>query len=248
MLSTPSATLRSQSQTPASRRRIRTLWRRWALRRTSSLACFSCASESQRSSNERAAAHLQLMCSAALEILRCCFNHHVLMKRSCTTMKTLHHMCFKSVSFPSCISLSAAGTWPWDPWSRFPWTCSSCTCPATPSQFSPLWWSAWWPGGQYRLLCLCLPVSIFKVASVNRPNDAVSFGPALWPFNHSVFFCLQAFKLLESSSQQWLQGLVYLIGNLLGSALAIYKCQSMGLLPTHSSDWLAFIEPPQVSV
>lgn len=56
-----------------------------------------------------------------------------------------------------------------------------------------------------------------------------------------------AFKLLESSSQQWLQGLVYLIGNLLGSALAIYKCQSMGLLPTHSSDWLAFIEPPQVS-
>ncbi|NP_001187414.1 ER membrane protein complex subunit 4 [Ictalurus punctatus] len=53
------------------------------------------------------------------------------------------------------------------------------------------------------------------------------------------------FKLLESSSQQWLQGLVYLIGNLLGSALAIYKCQSMGLLPTHSSDRLAFIEPPQ---
>uniref|UniRef100_A0A671PFA6 ER membrane protein complex subunit 4 n=1 Tax=Sinocyclocheilus anshuiensis TaxID=1608454 RepID=A0A671PFA6_9TELE len=56
---------------------------------------------------------------------------------------------------------------------------------------------------------------------------------------------VSAFKLLESSSQQWLQGLVYLIGNLLGSALAIYKCQSMGLLPTHSSDWLAFIEPPQ---
>ncbi|XP_051800143.1 ER membrane protein complex subunit 4-like [Acanthochromis polyacanthus] len=54
------------------------------------------------------------------------------------------------------------------------------------------------------------------------------------------------FKLLESSSQQWLQGLVYLVGNLLGSALAIYKCQSMGLLPTHSSDWLAFIDPPQV--
>lgn len=53
------------------------------------------------------------------------------------------------------------------------------------------------------------------------------------------------FKLLESSSQQWLQGLVYLIGNLLASALAIYKCQSMGLLPTHSSDWLAFIDPPQ---
>lgn len=75
------------------------------------------------------------------------------------------------------------------------------------------------------------------------------------PLLHGLFLplfiilssCAPAFKLLESSSQQWLQGLVYLIGNLLGAALAIYKCQSMGLLPTHSSDWLAFIEPPQVT-
>lgn len=51
------------------------------------------------------------------------------------------------------------------------------------------------------------------------------------------------FKMLESSSQKFLQGLVYLIGNLMGLALAVYKCQSMGLLPTHASDWLAFIEP-----
>lgn len=55
-----------------------------------------------------------------------------------------------------------------------------------------------------------------------------------------------AFKMLESSSQKFLQGLVYLIGNLMGLALAVYKCQSMGLLPTHASDWLAFIEPPEV--
>ncbi|CAO2579490.1 ER membrane protein complex subunit 4 [Lemmus lemmus] len=54
------------------------------------------------------------------------------------------------------------------------------------------------------------------------------------------------FKMLESSSQKFLQGLVYLIGNLMGLALAVYKCQSMGLLPTHASDWLAFIEPPEV--
>uniref|UniRef100_A0A8C4QAU3 ER membrane protein complex subunit 4 n=1 Tax=Eptatretus burgeri TaxID=7764 RepID=A0A8C4QAU3_EPTBU len=52
-------------------------------------------------------------------------------------------------------------------------------------------------------------------------------------------------RLLDGSGQQWLQGAVYLIGNLLGLALALYKCQSMGLLPTHASDWLAFIEPPQ---
>ncbi|XP_064359418.1 ER membrane protein complex subunit 4 [Dromaius novaehollandiae] len=52
-------------------------------------------------------------------------------------------------------------------------------------------------------------------------------------------------KVLESSSQTALQGLVFLVGNGLGLALALYKCQAMGLLPTHASDWLAFIAPPQ---
>lgn len=61
-----------------------------------------------------------------------------------------------------------------------------------------------------------------------------------------LFVIPTAFKMLESSSQKFLQGLVYLIGNLMGLALAVYKCQSMGLLPTHASDWLAFIEPPEV--
>uniref|UniRef100_A0A8B9PB01 ER membrane protein complex subunit 4 n=1 Tax=Apteryx owenii TaxID=8824 RepID=A0A8B9PB01_APTOW len=55
-----------------------------------------------------------------------------------------------------------------------------------------------------------------------------------------------ALKVLESSSQTALQGLVFLVGNGLGLALALYKCQAMGLLPTHASDWLAFIAPPQV--
>lgn len=62
----------------------------------------------------------------------------------------------------------------------------------------------------------------------------------------TLFVTPTAFKMLESSSQKFLQGLVYLIGNLMGLALAVYKCQSMGLLPTHASDWLAFIEPPEV--
>ncbi|KAM6159912.1 ER membrane protein complex subunit 4-like [Erethizon dorsatum] len=53
------------------------------------------------------------------------------------------------------------------------------------------------------------------------------------------------FKMLESSSQKFLQGLVYLIGNLMGLALAVYKCQSMGFLLSHASDWLAFTEPPE---
>ena len=37
-----------------------------------------------------------------------------------------------------------------------------------------------------------------------------------------------------------------MLGNLVGLALAVYKCQVMGLLPTHPSDWLAFVEPQQV--
>ena len=44
-----------------------------------------------------------------------------------------------------------------------------------------------------------------------------------------------------------LQKFVYLIGNFLSLGLAIYKCQGMGLLPTTTSDWLAFVEPQRVS-
>jgi len=41
------------------------------------------------------------------------------------------------------------------------------------------------------------------------------------------------------------QTLVYILGQLVGLGLALYKCQSMGLLPTHSSDWLAFADHQQ---
>merc|ERR1719147_634996 len=39
------------------------------------------------------------------------------------------------------------------------------------------------------------------------------------------------------------QKLVFILGNLANVALAMYKCHSMGLLPTHASDWLAFADP-----
>ena len=42
------------------------------------------------------------------------------------------------------------------------------------------------------------------------------------------------------------QRMVYALGNVLGVAMAVYKCQVMGLLPTHASDWLAFVEPQKV--
>ncbi|KEI41473.1 uncharacterized protein L969DRAFT_85254 [Mixia osmundae IAM 14324] len=40
------------------------------------------------------------------------------------------------------------------------------------------------------------------------------------------------------------QQTVYVICQGLLLALGLYKCHSMGLLPTASSDWLAFMEPP----
>ena len=40
--------------------------------------------------------------------------------------------------------------------------------------------------------------------------------------------------------------LVYVVLQLLTMALGLYKCSAMGLLPTATSDWLAFMEPKQV--
>lgn len=57
-------------------------------------------------------------------------------------------------------------------------------------------------------------------------------------------FIFAAFKMLEGT-QAIGQILVYILGQLVALGLALYKCQSMGLLPTHSSDWLAFIDPQQ---
>lgn len=39
------------------------------------------------------------------------------------------------------------------------------------------------------------------------------------------------------------QKIVFFIGHLVNVGVALYKCQSLGLLPTHASDWLAFAEP-----
>ncbi|XP_055535028.1 ER membrane protein complex subunit 4 [Wyeomyia smithii] len=50
------------------------------------------------------------------------------------------------------------------------------------------------------------------------------------------------FKVIEGV-QATGQKFVYFLGNLVNIGLALYKCHSMGLLPTHASDWLAFVEP-----
>lgn len=51
------------------------------------------------------------------------------------------------------------------------------------------------------------------------------------------------FKMMEPQSAI-LQMIVYVFGNIVNIGLALYKCHSMGLLPTYASDWLAFVEPP----
>ncbi|XP_034244874.1 ER membrane protein complex subunit 4 [Thrips palmi] len=59
-----------------------------------------------------------------------------------------------------------------------------------------------------------------------------------------ALFTLQStFKMIEGH-HAFMQKFVYFLGNIVGMLLALYKCQSMGLLPSHSSDWLAFIDPP----
>lgn len=50
-------------------------------------------------------------------------------------------------------------------------------------------------------------------------------------------------KMLERSKQYCLLTFVFALGNLLAIGLAVYKCHSMGLLPTHESDWLSFVSP-----
>ncbi|XP_071879062.1 ER membrane protein complex subunit 4 [Bombus fervidus] len=59
----------------------------------------------------------------------------------------------------------------------------------------------------------------------------------------ALFTLQQTFKVIEGTNASG-QKFVYFLGQLVNIALALYKCQSMGLLPTHASDWLAFVEPP----
>ncbi|NXU67657.1 EMC4 protein, partial [Horornis vulcanius] len=84
-------------------------------------------------------------------------------------------------------------------------------------------------------------------------GNTISIFPAMmvcmmgWRPLQALMSLSATLKALESSSRRALQGLVFLVGNGLGLALALYKCQAMGLLPTRPSDWLAFVTPPQVS-
>ena len=51
-----------------------------------------------------------------------------------------------------------------------------------------------------------------------------------------------------SGEQAVLQLLSYIVANLLGLAMAMYKCHTMGLLPTAQSDWVEFMDQQQVGL
>jgi hypothetical protein len=61
----------------------------------------------------------------------------------------------------------------------------------------------------------------------------------------SMFTISKAFEAIESSENSIVQKLIYLLGNLVNLGIALYKCHSMGLLPTYASDWLAFANPQE---
>ncbi|KAI5704926.1 hypothetical protein M8J76_010075 [Diaphorina citri] len=58
----------------------------------------------------------------------------------------------------------------------------------------------------------------------------------------ALFTLSSSFKMIEGH-QVLGQKFIYFIGNIVNIVLALYKCQSMGLLPSHSSDWLSFVLP-----
>ena len=51
-----------------------------------------------------------------------------------------------------------------------------------------------------------------------------------------------------SGEQAVLQLFSYIVANLLGLAMAMYKCHTMGLLPTAQSDWVEFMDQQQVGL
>merc|ERR1712126_586146 len=64
---------------------------------------------------------------------------------------------------------------------------------------------------------------------------------AVRPFK-TLFSVNATFRALDADGSSNL-GQKFVLGNLVNVALAMYKCHSMGLLPTHASDWLAFADP-----
>ena len=61
----------------------------------------------------------------------------------------------------------------------------------------------------------------------------------------NIYYFFAVFQKLQGD-QAIFQKAIFVLANLVGIGLAIYKFNSMGVLPTHQSDWLEFLEPQKV--
>uniref|UniRef100_A0AC35FGT7 ER membrane protein complex subunit 4 n=1 Tax=Panagrolaimus sp. PS1159 TaxID=55785 RepID=A0AC35FGT7_9BILA len=61
----------------------------------------------------------------------------------------------------------------------------------------------------------------------------------------NMFMMYMAVFWEEHSGSLIVHKIIYTLGNFGAIALGTYKCHSMGLLPTHASDWLDFAAPPE---
>ncbi|CAF2586453.1 unnamed protein product [Rotaria sp. Silwood2] len=86
---------------------------------------------------------------------------------------------------------------------------------------------AWMAGNSFSLMSIMIVVMLFM-----KPIQSIfSLGSAFSSIQHEGV-----------ANNIWLHKIIYFLGNLTHLALALYKCQSMGLLPTYNSDWIAFAD------
>ena len=85
--------------------------------------------------------------------------------------------------------------------------------------------------------------ALFSISSGNDTYKVPSNFITITNFSSSI----PAFATLEGE-QSFLMKIIYLLGNVALLLMALYKCQSMGLLPTSPSDWIEFVEHKEVEV
>ncbi|KAH8875116.1 ER membrane protein complex subunit 4 [Schistosoma japonicum] len=93
------------------------------------------------------------------------------------------------------------------------------------------------------IVCIVSVTKMFMLVA----NFSLIMVMKLKRYGADFFICRSiSFNLIEGS-QATIQCFVYVLGNLVILTLAMYKCHTMGLLPTYASDWLSFVEPRQTA-
>uniref|UniRef100_A0A0N4Z5C4 ER membrane protein complex subunit 4 n=1 Tax=Parastrongyloides trichosuri TaxID=131310 RepID=A0A0N4Z5C4_PARTI len=95
-----------------------------------------------------------------------------------------------------------------------------------------------------------LPMSLFMMYMSGNAISIIPLmmvGSMFWKNIQAILTVNSSFKVLEEqmSGSMILNKIVFIIGNLLGVLLAMYKFNSMGLLPNGTSDWLDLMEHPE---